>query len=292
MSREAQKREMSAQPPASLTAAKEARGVSVPLRPVLRWAGSKRRLLPLLRARVPQHFARYVEPFCGSAALFFELRPQRALLADINPELINFYVQLQRGFDFGNKLAQIPPTRESYYKIRNEPASMQSPEARALRFIFLNRLCFNGVYRTNTAGEFNVPMGTRTGSYPTVAEFLAVQGALQTASFSNTDYLETLETSGSGDFVYLDPPYFKSERKRGEYGPGAFDSRSLDKLVDELVQLDLRGAQFMLSYKADPLLVQRLGDLFDIEFIDARRHVSGFRAGWSVENEILVRNYA
>lgn len=261
------------------------------LKPLLRWAGSKRRLLPLLKERLPKSFDRYVEPFCGSAALFFDIRPTKALLSDINSELINFYQQLQQGVDLCSLLACKPRTADSYYEARQESPLRLSRVERAVRFLYLNRLCFNGVYRTNSAGEFNVPMGTRTGGYPPAGGFFAAYQAVRTTEFLVSDYLGALERVSVGDFVYLDPPYFKTDRKRGEYGPGAFDSSSLESLVNELIRMNGMGVQFLLSYRAEPKLLDRLDRRFLVEVIDAKRHVSGFRAGWSVESEVLVRNY-
>jgi DNA adenine methylase len=129
-------------------------------RPILRWAGSKRKLLPKLISLSPSSSGRYVEPFAGSAALFFALQPQDALLSDFNPELIETYKILSANAgSVWRRLSQMPGSRDFYYRIRaRNPTSMSSID-RAARFIYLNRYCFNGVYRTNRLGQFNVPRG-------------------------------------------------------------------------------------------------------------------------------------
>lgn len=261
-------------------------------RPLIRWAGSKRRLIPYLVNKCPKSFSRYVEPFCGSAALFFELEPRSALLADINPELINMYNVLKDGEDLYSRLSSLPKTKEEYYRQRGvEPLSLSETE-RAIRFLYLNRFCFNGVYRTNSLGKFNVPHGTKTGDFPPADQFALVQDRLGETTCLVATYEETLEKSIEGDFVYLDPPYFKGGRSSGEYGVGSFNGNAFPTLFSHLVDLDRRGVKFLLSYRLDQTSLEQLETQFCVETIDVKRHVAGFRAGWSVETEILAWNYA
>lgn len=126
--------------------------------PFLRWAGSKRKLLPVLLQIVPQRFDRYVEPFVGSACLFFALRPPKAILADINGDLINTYhVVKTDASKLALSLSAFKCTEREYYKVRDSFVGTASLRKQAARFIYLNRFCFNGLYRTNMSGKFNVP---------------------------------------------------------------------------------------------------------------------------------------
>jgi DNA adenine methylase Dam len=127
--------------------------------PFLRWAGSKRRLLPVLQTFWTKKHKRYVEPFAGSACLFFALNPPKAILGDLNPELIATYIEVK--YRIGAVLKELkalrPEDKAEYLRLRGIDISTMSPAARAARFIYLNRYCFNGIYRTNLAGQFNVP---------------------------------------------------------------------------------------------------------------------------------------
>src|SRR5579875_3616159 len=142
-------------------------------KPFLRWAGSKRRILPTLVQYVPERYRSYVEPFMGSACLFFAVNPASAVLADINADLVSTYRTVRKcPRVLAAALAKIPASKPHYEAYRKVCSSTLDSFNSALRFIFLNRLCFNGVYRTNREGLFNVPMGTRLGSIPD-AEHLA-----------------------------------------------------------------------------------------------------------------------
>jgi len=264
----------------------------VKAKPLIRWAGSKRRLIPYLVNKCPESFSRYIEPFCGSAALFFELEPQKAILADINPELINMYNILRDGVDLHSQLRELPKTKQEYYRQREiDPSSLDATQ-RAVRFLYLNRFCFNGVYRTNSLGKFNVPHGTKTGDFPPVDHFELVRDRLGKTECFVASYEETLAHSLAGDFVYLDPPYFKGGRSSGEYGVGSFNGNAFPTLFDHLKRLDQKGVKFLLSYRLDQASLEQLEAQFWVETIDVKRHVAGFRAGWSVETEILAWNYA
>src|SRR5258708_201479 len=147
------------------------------MKSIFRWAGSKRQLLPLLEGYWSRDFGRYVEPFAGSACFFFRLMPERALLADINKELICAYRQIKAdALKVHNSLKKLSTGSDTYYQQRSLDPVYLSPNARAARFIYLNRYCFNGLYRTNQRGEFNVPYGGQaTGSTPTKKELLKFQ---------------------------------------------------------------------------------------------------------------------
>jgi DNA adenine methylase len=182
---------------------------------ILRWAGSKRQLLTKLVAHWPGGNARYIEPFCGSACLFFAIRPTEAILGDLNHELIETYSVLRTEFDeVATELQQLKRSKSEYYRIRAQSPEALRPITRAARFLYLNRHCFNGIYRTNKAGVFNVPYGPQKRDTPIDEAALRDAAAeLKKAVLIAGDFSATLKHVRQGDFVYLDPPYVVRERR-------------------------------------------------------------------------------
>jgi DNA adenine methylase len=264
-------------------------GGSIP--PLLRWAGSKRKLIPELIKSVPGEFDRYIEPFSGSACLFFALQPERAILSDLNKELIDAYrvVRLCPKRVHGAIMA-MPTTEKYYYELRSKSPSRLGNIRRAARFIYLNRFCFNGVFRTNQKGCFNVPRGTRVGPVPSSDRFEECAKALKRAQLLDADFEEIAKHVRRGDFVYLDPPYAKAgARRRGEYGYTSFSSSDLERLGRCLIRLDERGATFLLSY-ADCNEIRSISSLWHTKRILVRRHVAGFVKHRTVVRELLISN--
>lgn len=261
------------------------------VRPILRWAGSKRRLLPLLRNLVPEFSGRYIEPFAGSAALFFELMPQAAILADLNSELVHFYnVVRDKPVEVFKKAAAYPRTSTTYYYLR-DVYKPRTDVSRARRFVYLNRHCFNGIYRTNASGKFNVPYGDcKVGELPPLERFEAVSAALRVAEVVNQDYGDTLSQARRGDFCYIDPPYYTdSSRIFREYDNRPFGVSDLSRLREILVQLDRRGVQFMASYQAgEEALLLAAG--FKVDTAEVRRTVAGTVRARGMAKELIIRN--
>jgi len=260
--------------------------------PILRWAGSKRKLIPKLLTSAPTNYKRYFEPFAGSACFMFALRPNPAILNDINPHLIESYEVLRH---HPRKLSRavhaLPKTEREYYRQRSRDVSKLGEFERAIRFIYLNRHCFNGVYRTNRNGDFNVPRGKRTGNIPEEAKFYRCAIALRSVELRSMDFVECLADVKGGDFVYLDPPYSTSDRARyGEYGYASFQPIDVPRLVNTLTDLDNLGAHFLLSY-AGGAEVERAFRPWSCEKIKVRRHVAGFAGHRGSVSELLVSNY-
>ena len=260
--------------------------------PPLRWAGSKRKLLDELQAELPTSFDTYVEPFVGSACLYFRVQPRKAILADLNVNLIQFY-----------RAARVAPnavlrsaihfrrSRAGYYRARARYGGERNAVRRASLFLFLNRFCFNGIYRTNASGKFNVPFGTRTGAFPTFHRFRLAARSLSRAKLLCSDFEPVVAQARRDDFVYLDPPYvYRSRKDRGEYGPGSFSLEDIPRLRRTLENLDRRGVRFLLSY-LDCEEVQPLRSRFAQRTIPVARTVSGLVATRQVVSEVLVRNY-
>lgn len=259
--------------------------------PIFRWAGSKRKLLDVIANRLPPNYSRYVEPFAGSACLFFALRPATAILNDLNPELIAAYREIRSHPKLVHRAAlKWPGTREFYYQIR-DGFKPTDPISAAARFAYLNRYCFNGVYRTNKHGQFNVPLGTQTGEFPTLANFYRCSVALRKAELRSEDFDSCLTNVQRGDFVYLDPPYAKQHgRFRGEYGYGAFQASDIDRLLKALIRIDHIGAKFLLSYSYCKEIRRALAR-WHHKVILVRRHVAGFTDDRGRVREVLIANY-
>lgn len=260
---------------------------------IIRWAGSKRRLLPQLSAFWSTRFTRYVEPFVGSAALFFVLRPSRAVLGDLNPELINALAFLARHPKrVHDTLTFLPKGKRFYQDLRSmEPSGLPQFD-RAVRFFYLNRYCFNGLYRTNRAGAFNVPYSAEgTGAFPSLARFRESALLLRRAEVIHSDFQTTVErVVQAGDFVYLDPPFAVSNRRLfHQYGPDTFGLKDLERLRTVLTLIDRRGATFVLSYADSPEARRYLSDWRSKRHF-VQRNVAGFGDDRRRSVELIVSN--
>lgn len=264
-------------------------------RPLLRWAGSKRLQMPLLRRFWPERFERYVEPFCGSCAALFGSPAVPALMNDLNSELVNFWrhvasvpESLQR------RVSCLPNDPEVYYSLRSTDPGDLDPEMRAVRFLYLNRYSFNGLYRTNRWGRYNVPYGgRRCGSVPDESTFVSISQRLQSVTFYNFDFEEFLcQSSKAGDFVYLDPPYaVDGSRVPMGYDAGGFGSSDLPRLERVLSSLSERGVKFLLSYAKDADVMSALKHFYRGKY-PVQRRISGFKAGRHASEEVVFSNYA
>lgn len=261
------------------------------LTPIIRWAGSKRQLLPKLIGLAPNQYDRYIEPFCGSVCLFLALRPPQAILGDLNRHLINTYSTLkQQHSDVAHLLRSWPNTKEQYLRIRSIVPGT-SAVTDAARFLFLNRLCFNGVYRENLNGEFNVPFGgSRTGTMPSESDLAAFASRLRNATLVAGDFENVLSEATDGDFVYLDPPYTYSGRNRGEYGLNAFSDRDLKRLIVALRGASKRRAKILISFNSMSA-IRRAFPNWKLTYQTVRRSVAGFSARRRLVREFQLRNF-
>jgi len=223
------------------------------LKPLLRWAGSKQRLIPSLLERLPNKFDRYIEPFVGSASLFFAIKPKKSLLSDVNPDLVNFYTQVRTDAErLHQRLNAMSIDELTYLKVRRKFSVEEDLFIRALYFWYLNRCCFNGLYRTNGSGIFNVPFGSKLPSIPTRQGVLDCVRQLKKSRIICSDYKVAMAKAKGGDFIYVDPPYSRGGgRSSGEYGLGAMQDSEMGELLELIRQASGRGAQVLLSYNAD-----------------------------------------
>ncbi len=260
--------------------------------PFLRWAGSKRKAVPFLSEYWRPEYSRYVEPFVGSAALYFYLMPSRAVLGDINDSLMETYRQVRDNpRRVAGQLGKMRTGPVQYYRWRQAPASALAPDVRAARFIYLNRFCFNGLFRTNRSGVFNVPYGGhKSGQLPSLDALTSCAELLRRAVLHASPFEEVLEKTRPGDFVYLDPPYKVSSRRVfHEYDPAGFDETQLKRLRQQLRKLDRSSIPFLLSY-ADSDEGVMLARGFSHTSILVRRNISGFSSCRRLAAELLISN--
>ncbi len=251
---------------------------SVQARPILKWAGGKTQMLGDLLPKVPNSYGRYIEPFFGGGAMFFALQPESAIIADSNPELINMYQEVANHADnVIQYLKQYENTSEMFYAVRSQEWTTLPKAEAAARTIFLNRTCYNGLYRVNKHGQFNVPYGKyKNPKICDEAGLRAASEALKKADILCGDYLLVLEHHAQpGDFVFLDPPYLPvseyADFKR--YTKEQFYEEDHVELSKVIMALHERGCHVILTNSNHPL-VHELYAPFNIDVIQTKRHIS------------------
>jgi DNA adenine methylase len=220
------------------------------LEPFIKWAGGKRHLVDKLTTLLPSTFGKYYEPFLGSAALFFAVRPQAAILADSNDQLIQCYQQVRDNVDkVIAELRALPNTKEDYYRIRSNVPS--EPVLQAARLIYLVQLSFNGIYRVNSkTGLFNVPYGQHVERTVLNERRLRLASqALRRATILAGDFMATTESAMEGDIVYMDPPYTVAHNSNGfvRYNQRLFSWHDQERLADWAHELVDRGCSVVVS---------------------------------------------
>ena len=233
-----------------------------------------------------------MEPFAGSASLFFAIGPRRAILGDLNRDLISTYSTIEADPQgVATALTGWKTDEDTYYRVRDEAGDLEDPVERAARFVYLNRLCFNGLYRTNRDGHFNVPYGARgAGRLPDAAVLEAVSRCLRGVTLVAKDFSEVLGMASQGDLVYMDPPYrVTSRRVFREYQAGEFSSADLNRLRSWLEKLDNQGIDFVVSY-ADSKEGRSLGEGFNSKRVRVRRNIAGFAKHRRLAYELMISN--
>lgn len=263
-------------------------------RPPVKWAGGKSQLLPHLRLLVPSEFGLYCEPFCGGGALFFDLAPERAVLIDGNSELINLYLVIRDDLEaLLDDLTRHANTAEYYYSMRDQDTSGMGVVERASRFVYLNRTGYNGLWRVNARGEFNVPFGRYKKPKIVDRENLArVRDALRRARIVCGDFSKVLEIAEPGAFVYFDPPYHPLTRTASftGYTRGSFGEEEQKRLARVFRRLADAGCRVMLS-NSDTEFVKELYRGFRVDVLRARRAINSRPDRRGPVTELVIRNY-
>jgi len=259
-------------------------------RPFLKWVGGKRSVLPALRARMPDEYDVYHEPFLGGGALYFSVQPKEAVLSDINFHLILTFQRVRDDVDGVIRALKIHASRHSpeYYTRARERLFKEKDSTKlAALFIYLNKTCFNGLYRVNRMGQFNVPIGDYKDPPILDEENLrACSQVLRGADIEQKPFSQI--TPHKGDFYYLDPPYHETYEGYSSRGFGDVEHTALAAFCRKVAD---KGGYFMLS-NSDTPFVRKLYAGYTIETVSASRSVSckGHQRG--KENELIIRNYA
>ena len=273
--------------------------------PFIKWVGGKRGLLSQIIPLLPKVFNNYFEPFVGGGALFFELYAQGKLngknvyLFDINAELINAYIMVKKNpSELIKKLHAFKKkhSKEYYYEVRawdrDENFLEISALERAARFIYLNKTCFNGLYRVNKSNQNNVPMGSYKN--PNIVDETAIynaSAALKNATILNASYKDVLQYATQGDLIYFDPPYYPLTPTASftSYSEFEFLDKEQEELFDVFYALDKKGCKVVHS-NSDTDFINELYKEFDIQNIQANRFINSKSSGRGKISEVLVRN--
>jgi DNA adenine methylase len=269
-------------------------------RPFLKWAGGKSRLIAQYQPYLPQNFHTYYEPFLGGGALFFHFQPTRAVLSDINPELVNVYRCVRDCVEHVITKLEHHATHHSqtyYYQIRSEDPDL--PVEKAARFIYLNKTCFNGLYRVNRQGRFNVPIGRYKNPNICNADLLrAASVALQNTVLTTQPFYKTLteplsDSLSAQNFVYFDPPYHPLSETSNftGYSRTVFTEADQIHLRDIFAKLSKKGVKVALSNSDSPF-VRDLYQDFQIFTISAARSINSQPTKRGKIAEVLVVSYA
>ena len=269
------------------------------LKPILKWVGGKRQLLTEIVPLVPKNPTLYVEPFIGGAAVLLNIQPQQARINDFNEELINVYITVR---DNPNELLkqlrvhEEKNSRDYYYETRaldREPSFKELTNVeRAARIIYLNKTCYNGLFRVNAAGQLNVPYGRY--KHPNIVNEPAIR-ALSTYLNNDDidircgDFATTLEDLPEGSFVYLDPPYMPISATSAftGYTEGGFGYDEQVRLRDECIKLKEQGIAFLQS-NSDCDEIRDLYDEFTIRTVQAKRAINSDGEGRGAVSEVLI----
>lgn len=269
--------------------------------PVLKWVGGKRQLLETFRPLLPKRITTYCEPFVGGGALLFHLQPSNAYINDINPELIRVYTVIKENVnDLISELGKFENTAEQFYAVRDwdrdkDYYATLTDVQKAARVLYLNKTCFNGLYRVNNAGEFNSPFGNyRNPNIVNAPVLKAVSAYFNSADIHMTvmDYAEVLENVPRGAFVYLDPPYDPVSETASftGYSRGGFSREDQIRLRECCDDLNARGIKFMLSNSATEFIMDQYAE-YNITIVKAKRAVNSVASKRGDVDEVVVRNY-
>lgn len=272
-------------------------------KPFVKWAGGKRQIIDMLIKYAPREFNTYYEPFVGGGALFFELSPKKGVINDSNEELINVYKCLCDEDKFKKMCSVLnhyekEHNEEFYYEIRNKDRNKNTYNkladyTKAARTIYLNKACFNGLYRVNSKNEFNVPFGkkNKVNTYDgsnliTVSNYLT----LNNIKICNEDFEKSVKTAKKGDFVYFDPPYDSNTSTFNSYTEEGFGKEEQKRLAKVFKELDKKGVYVMLS-NHNTVLVNELYKDYNIHVIEAKRNINSNGKKRGKVEEVIITNY-
>lgn len=266
----------------------------------IKWAGGKKQLLIQFKDFFPKNIQRYFEPFVGGGAVAFYIikkyQPQEVYLSDINRELINCYNVIKNNpKELINLLSEYRKnhSKEIYYQIREQDPKLLSSLNNAARFIYLNKTCFNGLYRVNSSGKFNVPMGSyKNPSIYDESELMEISKILKKTNLRVIPFNEMIKDVKKEDFIYFDPPYHPLKNKNSftTYTKDSFKAEDQQKLAELYKKLDKKGCKVMLS-NSDTEFIKELYSNYNINLVKASRMINCDGAKRGKINELVITNY-
>jgi len=268
--------------------------------PFLKWAGGKRQLLPEIRKHIPKKYNTYYEPFVGAGAVLFDLQPKKAVINDVNVELVNVYNVIKNNVEeLIEDLKKHENDKDYFYAIRDLDRKPEynelSPIEKASRLIFLNKTCFNGLFRVNSQGQFNVPFGKYKN--PKIVNDIVLKAVhnymnSNDVTIKNEDFETVVENAKKGDFIYLDPPYdpVSDTSSFTGYSLNGFNKDDQIRLRDTFAELDKRGCKVLLSNSSTDFINDIYSD-FHIEIVSATRSINSVASKRGKIEEVLVINY-
>jgi len=269
-----------------------------PIKPFLRWAGGKSLFVDKIVERLPpvEEIGTYYEPFLGAGSVFLAYQPPNASLSDLNDQLINAFASIRSNFSAVNRelrnLAQ-NDSEDFYYEVRERYNRGRKGPAQAAKFIYLNRSCFNGIFRVNTKGEFNVPYGHKKNLItPSRTKLEAVSKVLAEVSISTSDFRECIATAGKGDIVYLDPPYppINGSSYFTHYTKERFSTSDQESVAEEAFAAGSRGSKVLVT-NADTPIIRDLYQGWEITPINRPRYITSSKHKHKV-SELIITNYS
>lgn len=263
----------------------------------MKWAGGKRQLLRQIKNFSPKHFEKYIEPFVGGGVVYLTLRPSRAVLGDTNGDLIECYTVIREHVDelIEALCTYVPHISDErfYYRVRGQDTAKLNNIERAARFIFLNKTCYNGLYRVNRRGYFNVPFGKnyRPAHLFDEVNLRAISRFLQNAQLLACDFEKTLATASKGDFVYFDPPYHHPTNSHfTAYSTNGFNDGDHVRLAKAFRTLHDKGCKLVLSNSATHLVLELYKD-FRTTRVMTTRSINCVASKRSNFPQVLITNY-
>lgn len=269
------------------------KNIHVEITPFLKWAGGKRWLVNNYSDLFHKDYNRYIEPFIGSGAVFFHLRPKKAIIADLNKDLINTYLVIkndwQKLFKY-LKVHQKKHSNEYYYEMRSLHYSDKIKEA--AKFIYLNRTCWNGLYRVNLEGEFNVPIGTKENVILGTDNFELISNQLRKVKILNYDFQRIVDMSDKDDFLFVDPPYTVQHNNNGflKYNEKLFHWDDQVRLRDSLMKAKKRGVKIVLTNADHPSILNLYESDFDIIRVNRISKIAAKAEFRNSCNELIIRS--
>lgn len=272
-------------------------------KPFVKWAGGKRQIIEKLKKYIPEEYNTYYEPFVGGGALLFELAPKNAVINDFNDELMNVYTCIKDSDKFEKMCKELnhhesEHSEEYYYKIRNidrdrKKYNKLADYKKAARTIYLNKACFNGLYRVNSKNEFNVPFGKKEHVNTYEGQNLGIIcGYLNfnNVKILSTDFEEAVKDAKEGDFIYFDPPYDSDKNIFTSYTNEGFGKEEQERLAKVFKDLDSRGCYVMLS-NHNTKLINDLYEGYNIHIIEAKRNINSDGKKRGKVEEVIITNY-